>query len=53
MDRQLGDAVSAALTIAMSERRRGILVTRHGRNSFTVTPSEAVPFGLTRELQDW
>jgi hypothetical protein len=52
MERQLDQAVSAAKTEAMIERRRGILVTRHGVQSFSVTLSDAVPFGETREHQD-
>lgn len=53
MDRELDEAVSAARTVAMRERRRGILVSRHGHDTFTVTLSDSVPFGLTREFQDW
>lgn len=52
LDRQLDDAVTVARTRAMAERR-GILVTRHGHDSFTIAVSDAVPFGLTREHQDW
>jgi hypothetical protein len=53
MDRQLDEAVSAARTAAMRGGRQGILVTRHGHDSFTVALSDTVPFGLTRELQEW
>lgn len=53
MERQLDQAVTIAKTRAMHEGRQGILVTRHDYNSFTVDLSEAVPFGLTREHQDW
>ena len=53
MDRELHEAVSAARAVAMRERRCGILVSRHGHDSFTVTLSDSVPFGLTREFQDW
>jgi hypothetical protein len=52
MDSQLDEAVSAARTMAMRGGRQGILVTRHGYDSFTVTLSDTVPFGLTRELQE-
>lgn len=52
MDRQLNDAVTFAQARAMHERR-GILVTRHAHDSFTVAVSDAVPFGLTREHQAW
>jgi hypothetical protein len=53
LDRQLDEAVATTRTKAMHERRRGILVTRHGYDTFTVDLSDAVPFGLTREHQDW
>jgi hypothetical protein len=53
MERQLDQAVTIAKMWAMHEGRQGILVTRHEYNSFTVDLSEAVPFGLTREHQDW
>jgi hypothetical protein len=53
MDRQLDNAVTVARARAMRERRRGILVTRHGHDSFTVALSDTVPFGLTRERDDW
>jgi hypothetical protein len=53
MQRQLDEAVSAAKAQAMGEGSKGILVTRHGYGSFTVALSDAVPFGLTRELQAW
>ncbi|AOT02556.1 hypothetical protein [Arthrobacter sp. U41] len=53
MDRELDEAVTAARERAMRERCRGILVTRHGPNCFTVELSETVPFGLTRERQEW
>ncbi len=53
MDRQLEAAVALVQAEAMVRRRGGILVTRHGMNTFTVTISEAVPFRLTREKHDW
>lgn len=53
MELQLDEAVAAARSMAMNERHRGILVTRHDYRSFTIALSEAVPFGLTREHQDW
>lgn len=52
-DRQLDAAVAVARTRAMREGRRGILVTRHAYDSFTVALSDDVPFGLTLEHQDW
>ncbi|MCU1330959.1 MAG: hypothetical protein JWN34_6329 [Bryobacterales bacterium] len=53
MERQLDEAVAAAMTQAMHEGRQGILVTQHDNISFTVDLSDAVPFGLTREHQEW
>lgn len=53
MEQQLNEAVTVASSMAMHERRRGILITRHSYSSFTVALSDAVPFGLTREDQDW
>jgi len=53
MERQLDEAVDAALTQALHEGRQGILVTQHDPASFTVDLSDVVPFGLTREHQDW
>lgn len=53
MERQLDDAVAVARAQAAIEGRQGILVTRHDYSSFTVALSDAVPFGLTREHQDW
>ncbi|WP_045732608.1 hypothetical protein [Pseudarthrobacter chlorophenolicus] len=52
MDNQLDAAVSVARKHAM-DSRHGILVTRHGVNKFTVALSDAVPFGITQELQAW
>ncbi|MDQ0103095.1 hypothetical protein J2T10_002752 [Paenarthrobacter nicotinovorans] len=43
-------AVDRAMIEAMVFPVRGILVTRHDHNSFTVTLSESVPFGTTLEL---
>lgn len=53
MERRLDEATAIARAWAMDEGRRGILVTRHDRGSFTVALSDAVPFGLTREHQNW
>jgi hypothetical protein len=53
MDSELDAAVAAAKAHALTGRRHGILVTRHGVDKFTVDLSEAVPFGLTRECQAW
>ena len=53
MDSQLDDAVAAAKAHALDGKRHGILVTRHGVDTFTVALSDTVPFGLTREHQAW
>lgn len=53
MDRELDSAVQIAREHAMLDGRRGILVTRHGAESFTVAVSEHVPFGLTQEKLAW
>lgn len=53
MDRQLEEAVDTARTTAMAQGRQGIVVTRHSHDSFTVALSDAVPFGLTYERQEW
>lgn len=53
MEHQLDEAVQAALTQAMHEGRKGILVTQVDPASFTVDLSDAVPFGLTREHRAW
>lgn len=53
MDYQLDVAVRAAEQNALMGGRQGILVTRHSMDSFTVALSDAVPFGVTRELRAW
>lgn len=53
MERQLDEAVAVAKTTAIREGRQGILVTTHAHDSFTGPLSDAVPFGLTLEHQDW
>jgi hypothetical protein len=52
LERRLNEAESIVRTWAM-QKRQGILVTRHDFDSFTVAPSDAVPFGLTVEQQSW
>jgi hypothetical protein len=51
-DRQLEEAVAALKVRAGEGNRKGILVTRHDYGSFTVSLSDAVPYGLTRENQE-
>ena len=53
MERDLDEAVNLAIGLAAKEGRQGVLVTRHDYVSFTVNLCDSVPFGLTRERQDW
>lgn len=53
LERQLDEAVSRVRVMALQEPRRGILVTRHDYQFFTVSLSDDIPFGLTREHQAW
>lgn len=53
MESGLDEAVAVARTRALHEGRQGILVTRHDYYAFTVGLSDDVPFGLTREYQNW
>jgi hypothetical protein len=53
LQRQLDEAVTVAMTRAMRDGCQGILVTQHNYDSYTVALSDDVPFGLTREHQDW
>lgn len=53
LENQLNAAVSAVRERETGERRRGILVTRHGANEFTVALSDSVPFGMTQENHAW
>lgn len=53
LEGQLDEAVTAAMTRAMRDGSQGILVTQHNYDSYTVALSDDVPFGLTREHQDW
>ncbi|AXJ10293.1 hypothetical protein [Arthrobacter sp. PM3] len=48
MERQINAAVES-LRIWGLQRRRGILVTRHSHDSFSVELSDAVPVGITCE----
>jgi hypothetical protein len=53
MDRQLAEAEEAARAKALDYGSRGIVITRHNLNLFTVALSNEVPFGLTVEQQLW
>lgn len=50
METELAAAIDAVQQAALAERRCGILITRHGTGQYTVSLSDDVPFGLTREL---
>ena len=49
MERKLDEAVTFAKSQAIHERRQGVLVTRHDHSTFTISLTDMVPFGLTRE----
>lgn len=53
MERRFDEAVIVAKARAFHGGRQGILVTRQVYGTFKVELSDAVPFGLTREHQDW
>ncbi|NKX52678.1 hypothetical protein HER39_19295 [Arthrobacter deserti] len=46
---QLDTAHEAVRCLAVSGRRHGGLVTRHGRGTYTVAVSPEVPYGMTYE----
>jgi hypothetical protein len=46
---KLDAAVAAAHTNALTNRRSGVLVTRHDFDHFSVSLSPNVPFGITQE----
>ncbi len=49
LEQNLNAAVDAALEHALKEGRHGILVTRHGHTTYTVSVSAEVPYGQTME----
>lgn len=54
MDSDLNAAVAVLRTQAMQNQdRRGVLVTRRSADSFSIALTDQVPFGMTRERQDW
>ncbi|MFF1880671.1 hypothetical protein ACFVVC_04285 [Pseudarthrobacter sp. NPDC058196] len=50
VDEKLDAAVAAARSHASTDRTRGVLVTRHDFDHFSVALSPDVPFGLIYEL---
>lgn len=53
MESQLERAVQLLKQRALGLGDRGILVTRHSAEDFTVELHSSVPFGLTQERQEW
>jgi hypothetical protein len=53
MESQLERAVHLLQEHALVLKDRGILVTRHSAEYFTVELHPSVPFGLTQERQEW
>ncbi len=53
LNQQLDRAVTTVQAQAIGEGRRGILITRHSHDTFSVALSEAVPFGQTLEYRAW
>ena len=49
---QLETAHAAVRSLAIPDRRHGILVTRRGHGTYTVALSAEVPYGLTYERDD-
>ncbi|WP_035749072.1 hypothetical protein [Arthrobacter sp. 35W] len=52
LENDLNAAEAIARTRAMQDRQYGILVTRHGTTTYTVTVSRDVPYGETHERRD-
>lgn len=52
LDDHLNSAVDLARQYASTTGVCGILVTRHAHDTYTVSVSEAVPFGETHERHD-
>jgi hypothetical protein len=53
LERDLNAAVGLAELKAKEGATCGVLVTRHGTASFTVTVTSAVPYGMTEEGHDY
>lgn len=52
LDDYLNSAVDLARQYASTVGLCGVMVTRHAHDTYTVTVSEAVPFGETHERHD-
>lgn len=53
MDSQLNEAVQSLQDTALRLGDRGILVTRHSAQDFTLELHPSVPFGFTQERLNW
>jgi hypothetical protein len=53
LEEQLEEAVRQLQQLARRTKKHGILITRHRHDYYTVALSETVPFGITRELDQW
>ena len=53
MESKLEMAVQRLIQRAQGYRDRGILITRNSAQDFTIQLDMCVPFGLTRELENW
>ncbi|WP_156367614.1 hypothetical protein [Arthrobacter sp. Leaf69] len=49
---QLDTAHEAIKSLAISGRRHGVLITRHSHDTYTVTVSPEVPYGMTYEREE-
>lgn len=53
MERQLENAMSQLLENALISCDKGIMITRHSPNEFTLELHPDIPFGVTQELDVW
>ncbi|MCG2623037.1 hypothetical protein LVY72_14130 [Arthrobacter sp. I2-34] len=52
LQEQLDTAHEEVRSLAITGRRHGLLVTRHSHDTYTVTVSAEVPYGMTHERED-
>lgn len=52
LQEQLDTAHHAVRSLAVSGRRHGVLITRHGHDTYTLAVSPDVPYGMTYERED-
>ena len=53
LETALNAAADLVMNAAIGEGRHGVLITRFGPACFTVAVSADVPYGLTRESEQW